>query len=453
MDLKEYYERSFDKLKNGFSRSHYVLGAGLELIAKGWDPNGTLVTVQPVDQLWNLTVNDLLQVYLPVVNCRNDVSGKIEQCESILWPFDFEIYLKDQSIKLYEHQGSQFHYFDKHIEPVKNYLCDLLENHRIPHVLDYTPSGGHFLTHILRDSDAWNALKSIGYEDKEVISASTARDINDIKRNPPMDYDATMVYSGLCMITEYIALKAKQDVRPREDLPITICDSEDKCVNLDISWTYDPAYMRIIRAPFSAHKKRSQNYHVGPEPLIDVMGRYYDANGIDIKCDDLGHIINCMWNFSDAVKYNEQFHGHIPFANQGMVNLVNEYKQSQLKAFHDYCHYGENDLQRGEAEHRARNHQGLDEKTINMIDFPNPRMVQPSNLRKFVMDLASHGWHPKHIKCLIADKCREDHNWSKKRFGVLDYKPEKYIPEKAAWSIARQYSAAELVKNDPTFWI
>lgn len=440
-DLKNYYKQVFGKLKNGFQRSHYVLAAGNELIARGWDPNKLLVTVEPVDHLENLTVNQGLEVFIPIVNSKN-VDGSVKRPEALLWPFDFEIYLQD-NYKLYCDPKSQLHFFKEHIGPVKDHLVHLLEDKKIPHVLDYTPSGGHILTYVLRDTDGWNALKRIGYEDSKLIESCMFHDPSDVKRSPPMDYDTTMAYSGLCIITEYLALKTKQDVRPREDLPITLWDSQEKSVNLDISWTADPAFMRIIRAPFSAHKKKAQKYHIGPQPMVDVMGRFYDGQGPANSCDDLDWVVNCMWNFDAAIEHSKYHTGYIPFANEGIVRLVEEYESSPLKKFHDYCHYGENDLAPGEATHRALNDSSLSDKTKSVVANPNPRMLRPIDMRLFVHNLRDNFWHPKHIKCLMTDKYRENHGWSMNFF--------KYSPEKKAWAFARQYASGHKIKTDSNF--
>ncbi len=436
MELSEYYQKVFGKLNNCFQHSHFVLGYGRELIRYGWDPNNLLVTVEPTHSLWDLTVNKELEIFIPVLGSKNEHTGRVDKCEAILMPFDFEIFLQDFK-DLYAKEDSQFHYFQKYISPVKNYLADKLENHNIPYLLDYTPSGGHFLTYIKRDTKAWDALKEIGYEDNAVFKAYDFLDRGDLKRNPAPGKEAASVYSGICILAEYLALKTKQDVEEGEGMPITIWDSENKCMNIDISWTADPAFMRIIRSPFGAHKKRSQKFGMGSKPLVDVIGRYFDGPNnviLDSTETDLNMLIKFMWNLDHAVAHSHEFSGYIPCSDEGIVSLVNEYKDSNLKKHHDYCHSGY-DLSPGDAAAKALRDERLSEKTKSVVEIPYPRMLQPRDMKKFVRDMFINGdWHPRHIKNLMADKYREeDHDW-----GINFW---KYHPDKKAWAFARQYSS------------
>lgn len=421
MDIREYYYHVFPKLSRGFEYAHYVLGYGQELISHGWDPNGLLVTVEPVDRLWDLSVEKGLEVFVPVVGYDS---------QSVLWPFDFEIYLSDPA-SLYGSPEPQKWFFERNVIPMADYLAAEFGRLRIPHVLDYTPSGGHFLTQVLRGTEAWHALASIGHLDDSALPGYLYEDPHDLKRNPGIKLDAAYVFSGMGLLSEYLAFRTMQNV-PQHDLPMTLWDSLPRCMNIDLSWTADPAYMRIIRAPFSAHKKRSQRFRLGPEPLVDVMGRYYDGE-IDIHEKSLDNIIEAMWDLPRAAAHAQHFPGYIPFANEGLVKLVKEYKASSLKQYHDYCHFGETSLYPGEALHRVLEDSRISGYTRNVVMHPYPRMLQPMVMRRVVGNLSHVGWHPRHIKDLFEDRYRDARiGWG------LDF--TKYSPNLKAWAFARQYS-------------
>ncbi len=185
-------------------------------------------------------------------------------------------------------------------------------------------------------------------------------------------------------------------------------DPEQKSVNLDISCYGDPAFMRIIRTPFSLHKKRSK-YIQGAEPLADVMFCDHTNPRREINFD---HHIDCMWDLELAVQHSESFSGYIPYANENLIPLINEYRQSQLFIFHEEF-FGEKDLPRQEAFTKALRDNRLHEKTRNMLYYPNPRALDPKTLLKFIADLRSHEWRPREIGNLIADLYEQpQHSWN-----------------------------------------
>ncbi len=76
----EYFRYMIDMLRERGAEHIRVFGGGggtitpeeiKELIAYGWDPNALLVTVEPVDRLWDLTVEKGLEVFIPVIGHTN----------------------------------------------------------------------------------------------------------------------------------------------------------------------------------------------------------------------------------------------------------------------------------------------------------------------------------------------------------------------------------------------
>ncbi len=64
MNAQEYYHRVIDRLKNCYQFSHYVIAAGHELAAEGYDPAFPAAT-EPIHQLENLTLQRGFQVHIP----------------------------------------------------------------------------------------------------------------------------------------------------------------------------------------------------------------------------------------------------------------------------------------------------------------------------------------------------------------------------------------------------
>jgi len=425
MNESEYYEAVFPKLCNAFEDCYWVLGHGLELIKYGWDPNKLLVTAEPIDQIHKLTVERNLEVYHPIFN-KN----------SVLFAKDAEIYLSDAS-KLYSNVGSQLHFFEKHMLPVIKHETRLLKRLKVAHMIDLTPSGWHINFKIRQGTQAYEDIKSIGYLDSELREKYLVTVPHDIKRNPAPGLDAGLVFSGIGRLKEYLALRSRQNAKQHKDAPITISDTEEKCVNEDITDCGDPGYMRIMRSPFSLHKKK-RRYSLG-ESLQDIVMVVHnaDSNGqYDYYSEDLDYLLACMWDKELAVKHSENITGHIPYiSDEGAANLVNEYKNSDLSEFHYYFDSGD-ELGPWEALNMAEADPNLNDKTKNFIAYPCPRALQPRALSKFIGDMLNKGWHPKHIGYLIKDFYHKNLGWE------IDW--NKYSRKTRGLFWSRVYSAVAM---------
>jgi len=426
VDKHEYYSAIFPRLANSFDHASWVLAQGPELIRRGWDPDGLLVTVEPIGHLYDLSVKDGMEVFLPVI-------GKNK---TVLAPIDFEIFLSHETWKIYADAKSQGYYHNVHIKPISDFFESLLQGFQIPYLLDLTPSGGHILFHAEQGTNAYRELASIGWLEQELVEAYIYRDADDLKRSEPCGFEAGSVFSGIGRLWNYASLLAKEFFKDAE-LPITICDSEDKCVNIDNSWQADPAYMRILRSPYSLHRKNIHKHNMPGNPLCDVIKTHFDGQ-IAHTNEDLQQLVQNMWDLEQAAIQSDQFSGHIPVANDSLIPLIRQYQQSKLYEFvSDFDRTP--DLQTGEGLHRARNDPRLSEKSRSVIEIPYPRMMQPNTIKKFVRNMTDIGWHPKHIACLMNDLYTQpQHNW---RTNWL-----KYTSRTRANYWARTYSAINLIE-------
>ena len=270
MKSQDYYHRVVDRLNCCYQFNHYLIATGNELVAEGCNPAFPALT-EPVSQLNRLTLERGLQVHLPVVGKRS---------QSVLMPLDFEIFLAEENHKLYTDKKTQKKYFDQ-IIPVANFLENLFQSRGIPYLLDYTPSGGHILFHNLFGYRATKELKNLGFLEGDLIQACNYVDPHNIRRWYGISLDAARVFSGLGKLAEYIALLTMDAFKSNESnglFPVTICDSYDRCINLDNSWCEGSPFMRSIRSPFSLHKKNQEKHgkYYQP-PLVDVIGTYFDG--------------------------------------------------------------------------------------------------------------------------------------------------------------------------------
>lgn len=427
MNKYEYYKKVFPKLKNLFEHFHYFVGAGKELIDIGWNPNNILVAVEPVDKLYRLSCELGLQVHIPVVGINS---------EYILAPIDFEISLTGENYKLYENKDSQNFYFLKMVTPLLNYLQKLFLDFRIPYLMDLTPSGGHILFLVKRGTKSWDAFKNIGFLEPDMLNAYKYREDKDIKRRYGVGEDAGLVFSGIGRLAEYIGIRAKKFFGNNIEYPISFCDSSPQSLNFDISWAADAAYMRSIRTPYSLHKKNIEKYYMKQDTLVDIIHSEYDGNNLNKNLANISlqQMLDCMWNLDLAAQYYDRTTGIIPVMNDSIIQLINEYKNSDLYKFHYNFDY-EKTLPYGDAVNNLINNPKISQRVKNMLNYPEPSMLQPMQLKPFIEEIVFDlGYSSKFAGCVIRDyyqNCK--YHW----YGIDWY---KYPSEPRAFFWARLYS-------------
>ncbi|HAH06731.1 MAG TPA: hypothetical protein DCM05_09435 [Elusimicrobia bacterium] len=432
MTPQQYYASVFPKLKTCFEGFHYVVAAGRELLADGWDPC-FLVAVEPADQLGKFTLEKGMQVHLPVVG---------ERSRSVLMPLDFEVFLLGENHQLYTDKESQRYWF-KQMAPVFRFVEGLFRGRGIAYLLDYTPSGAHLLWRNPVGSRASKELEKIGALEDDLIAACRFVDPNDIKRRWGVSLEAARMFSGLGRLAEYAALltmEAFKDNEARGGLPVTVSDSLDRCINFDNSWAEGSPFMRSIRSPFSLHKKNHDKYLMFHHPpLVDVLGASFDGKAA-VEEPDMDRIVECMWDLEKAARHSERFQGVIPEAGDNLIGFIREYKQSALYACHQEFDKTPS-LPRGEALERARRDGRASDFVRQVLDRANPMALQPKSMMGFVYDLLVYAdWKPRHIADVLRDLYIDpSRGWS------IDF--FKYPAEEKAGFWARTFSSMALWKT------
>lgn len=401
MDKHEYYEKVFPQLEKAFSRSGFVLASGPELLKRGWQPNSLLVTAEPIEHLRKLSVEDGMEVFIPI----------FAKDGSVLAPIDYEIYLRDTLKTLYASPRKQWYYHQKHIKPVSDGFEELLTREKIPYLMDLTPSGGHILFYAVPDTPAYEAFASIGYLENDLTQAYNVQDPSDLKRAQPIGEKKGLVFSGIGRWWYYASLVVRSSLAI-SGYPVTTCDTANRCLNIDNSWQSDPGFMRVMRSPFSLHRKNifKAGAPAGSSPLVDVV-KTFSSNGESARFDNLKELINTMWSMEKAVKHASGFTGEIPAVYDEVLPSIARYKESRL--FEIIQEFDMTpDLPAGEATKRAMKDKRISPLSIDAVNRANPLLLQPHALKLFIRNLTECGWHPRHIASLIHD-CYSNpkHGW------------------------------------------
>lgn len=433
MNAQEYYGRVIDRLENCFQFGHYVIAAGEELAGESSDPLFPSIA-EPVSELHRLTLERGLQVHLPIIG---------EKSQSVLMPLDIEIFLAGDNYKLYSDQSAQRELFQLTL-PCFRFIENLFRNKGMPYLLDYTPSGGHILFQNPLGYRATRELRNIGFVEKDLVKACRYIDFYDIRRWYGVSFEAASVFSGLGRLAEYLALLAMQEFRDNETeglLPVTISDSQDRCINFDNTWSEGSPFMRAIRSPFSLHKKNQEKYgNRHQPPLVDVIGTYFDGREATGAGNNIDTVLDCMWDLDKAAEHARLFSGYIPCANDTLIDFINDYRSSDLYLFHQDFDRQE-DIPRGRAIQYAREQAHIPDWTRQVLHSPNPAALQPKNIIGFVYDFLIHAqWQPKHIANILRDLYQDPvYNWTQDFF--------RYPAEEKANFWARTYSAVALWKT------
>lgn len=411
MDIQEYYQNptTINGLRNFFSGCDWFLTSGSHYSR---DPNwGTAprVRVFPISEL-EQHLGQGPDIYRPLIS-RDGVLGV----------FDIEYFHWDKKTLFLPKDDKQFgvhdQIFQEQLEPIYQYVSETFSDECI---IDLTWSGFHVLTDILHNTSVYDALLSLGQNKRQdgtpqclehsLLAQYSYCDQNDLKRRHPISTEDAIVYHQFGRVLEFLSHKIIQDVKPKVNLDITISDTQEEGLSLDLSQYGDPIYMRIIRTAFSSWDKHniieSLSNIVQQPPFVDVIRKY----GC-LENNDLEYLFPLHQDYSASIEHNKQFNGTILTAGKNVLKLIQEYKQSALRAFH---------LEFDSKEHDANDHMyklakfnpHLDFDIREMMEYPNPSLLQPGKIKRTVEHLLKKSWHPKHIGGMLAGRYEaKDKNW------------------------------------------
>jgi len=437
MDLNEYYQHPVIKnnLLNFFSGCNWFLTGGSHYSRDpkwGKDP---AVRVFPITEL-EVRLGQGPDIFRPLVD-RHGVLGV----------FDIEYYNWDKKTLFLPDKEQEFGVRDKifrrQLEPIYQIISQTFGEECI---IDTTWSGYHLLTNIWKKSSVYELLFELGKSwrddgtprclEKSLVTAYNEKIYDDLKRNSGTDLKDGVVYQQFGRVLEFLSHQIIQQAQEKVSLPVTICDSTEECLSLDLSQYADPVYMRIIRSVFSSWDKHNQieslSQIVGKPPFLDIVRKYGSYENQDIK-----QVLHLAQDYERAVEYNQQFSNCIPLAGKKTLALIEQYAQSKLYSFHQEFDKTEHDAT-DENYKLAKFDHNLSWDTREMMEYPNPTLLQPRNLKRLTEELMSKGWHPKHIGGMLAGRYEaEGKGWDKRYWS-------KYKPRTRANFWARTYAALAL---------
>ena len=260
-----------------------------------------------------------------------------ERSRSVLMPIDFEIFLGDENYRLYSDKDTQKRYFEG-IVPVADFIEQIFRSRGMPYLLDYTPSGGHFLFQNQLGERATQALVDIGYLEDDLVNACNYIDPHDLRRKYGVALDAARVFSGLGKLAEYIALltmEAFRDNGAKGLYPVTISDSLDRCINLDNTWNGRvTVYALHTQSRSVCIKKTRKNMGtITSHRWWTSSGRF--LMGTPSRRKKAGRYSGLYVGLgAGGGACSKRLAGTIPSSNETLIDFIREYQRSDLYAFH-----------------------------------------------------------------------------------------------------------------------
>lgn len=281
-----------------------------------------------------------------------------------------------------------------------------------------TGRGHHFVWSIENNSKAFRILAEFNNLNSSLKAAYK-------KKHPPagrlVTEDLGNAFSGLGMVMEWLAYQIKEESSHYCKLPVEITDvcvgpveRGREIISIDISEYGDPLYTRVIRIPFSVYRKPYKKSIIHNKDILKKIPKLFMIPLYEINIDEA---IEVMQNEKKVKELAERATVQIPKQSETMCSMINAYKNSSLKTFHDWFYSQEHNSP--EDWHKTYDITPLEKLppcVRHIFMFPNNLLLKPAGIGLVVKTMLSLGWHPRHIAGLIRSKYERNYGWGNEWF-------------------------------------
>ncbi len=345
--------------------------------------------------------------------------------QSIIFLLDIEYVSKKYPGEPYLHQEATFH----KLEPVYRCVWDIFDKFGIEVITLATGQGYHFVFSVNSyDRPYTDPERKVTPLTQELVSIghleSTLRGkyehlIPGKRRNRIVTADLGRAFDASGKLLEYIVHKViRRAAEYGCNVPLSIGDIAagnpmQETINLDLSTYVSPLYSRVTRLPFSIHSKhkdKKKDIGAGHIPIQITLPRFTPELGDSLS---LPNLFQFRRHFRHAAEYAAGTTTSIPESSRGVNELINAYRQSSLYQFHLEFDRTAGD----EPRDWPLTYDRFDLRTLppcvaKTLEYPNPSLLQPSQLQTIVRILTGkRWWHPKHVAGLIRSKYERDQGW------------------------------------------
>ena len=330
--------------------------------------------------------------------------------ENLIADFDIEYVNFDDAAEVFVDPAQSFALQ----QPVVDVIKRLLAQYRIEPLHILTGRGHHFVWQIKQNSAEFRELADLGRITPGRWKTEPAVDQADSRSVPIAIADA---FSGLGLVMEFLAHRAKQVAAPVTRIPVELTALEvgpgehgREMISIDISEYGDPLASRMIRAPFSVYRKPWQQRSAIDAAILKKLQPFFV---IPLQGIDWEEGISIRRNPKLTAKLASRTAVGIPDATEASGKLLADYKQSALAKFHQSFY--------AQAQHPPELWpETYDRLALEILPAcaraalaqPNDLLLRPAFIRRLVRTMLALGWHPRHIAGLICSKYQRDFGWT-----------------------------------------
>ncbi len=339
---------------------------------------------------------------------HTEVARSLWDSESLLVDLDMEYVNFDDPAEPYRDARRAFGIQ----RPIVNAIEELLAGYGIAPLHIMSGRGHHFVWRLNRQSHACGMLAHLGRLPDTVLGKYASPQPPEGLKVP---LDLAAAFHGLGLVMEYFAHRVLQSAAPCE-IPLELTAVEvgpinrgREIVSLDLSEYGDPLHTRTLRIPFSRYLKSERCSSVSHDsdgaasPVFVVpLHEMDELTALGVMRDDVQ--VRLL-----ARRASTQ----IPEQSRGMIELVADYKASELARFHDYFYQSDHDApERWSATYDRTPLGALPRCVSHILQHPNDLLLKPAGIQHVVRTLMAVGWHPRHIAGLIRSKYERNYQWS-----------------------------------------
>jgi len=223
-------------------------------------------------------------------------------------------------------------------------------------------------------------------------------------------------FAGLGLVMEHVAHLVKRMASPSCAIPIDLTAVEvgpsirgREMISLDLSEYGDPLCTRTVRVPFSGYLKPWQQVgSVGAHVVRNLVPLVFVPVPESLPTRGL----HALRDPRQAAALAREACAKIPDMTTGTGLLLERYRQSPLRDFHDWFYSESHEPPKN----WPRTYDRVDESVLprcvrEIFACPNDLLLRPANMRMVSQVFLARGWHPRHIAGLIRSKFERDHHW------------------------------------------